>query len=502
MRFRTGIVVHRLATAAYAFLFAAGAAAQTAQIADTAWDELYRSDLDSLRAFIVANHPGAVDAQNPDFVRTLADSYDEALRATSEVTNYTSYAIALARFGNRFQDRQLQVEVTRPLDDIRHAGLFPVYRDGGFVIAGADTRYGPLSTALLGAEVLGCDSLDVRQLFTRRVLSWRGRPAIESDWYVSAPLLFADYGRPTPPAPASCRFAISDRRIEIPLIWKAVAPDVVNHEQLALASVVARSPGVERLDSANGIWVNIPTFAADTHQTDAPMHALLDSLRAALEANPKWRLVVLDLRGNEGGESKWGEEIAQMLLGKRWAQQALSWLNDGVYSEWRVSPFNVRAAWGMVTEIERRHSAESADAKRMRSIVDSMFAALERGDSLYGPKQRRRGVKPPPSTKLPGRLVLLTSASCDGACLDFLDQVRLHPAAIHVGQATSADTEYAANWEMQLPSGLASISFPLNVYRNRRRASNVSLIPKVAYRGNIADSEAVRGWLLRNYSSW
>jgi hypothetical protein len=131
-----------------------------------------------------------------------------------------------------------------------------------------------------------------------------------------------------------------------------------------------------------------------------------------------------------------------------------------------------------------------------------MFVALERGDSLYGEKQRRRGVKRPPTPKLPGRIVVLTSAGCSGACLDFLDLVKLHPAAIHVGQATSAETTYSAAWGMQLPSGLASISLPLSVYRHRRRVPNEFHDPGVAFPGNIADGEAVRGWVMRSYSGW
>lgn len=300
MRFRSGLRARRLAAIACAFLLAAVAAAQSALVADTNWAELYRSDLDTLAAFIVANHPGAVDAQNPEFNRTLADSYKEAVRAARTVTDYASYAVALARFGNRFQDHQLRIDSTRPLGDIRHAGLYPVYRHGGFVIAGVDARYGPLSAALLGSEVLGCDSVNVRKLFTERVLSWQGRRDVESDWYAAAPLLFADFGPPTPPAPISCRFAVADRRIEIPLIWSAAPSDVVRQNQRALAELASRPPGVESLDSGRAIWVDIPTFEADEEHQAEPMRAVRDSLAAVLKARPKWRLLVLELLGSLG----------------------------------------------------------------------------------------------------------------------------------------------------------------------------------------------------------
>ena len=470
--------------------------------ADTVWSDIYRADLDTLRAFIADNHPGAVDAKNPEFARTLAAAYEEAVRDTALVTSYSSYAIALARFGHRFQDGHLSIGGTRPLGLIREAGIYPVYRGGGFMVADADARYGPLAPALRGATVLGCGRDDAAHLFTTRVLSWRGRAAIEADWFRWAPLLFTDYGPPTPPAPEVCRFAIADRVVEIPLQWRSAPATAVREKQVALTSIAGRSLGLERYDDGRMLWVNVPTFGVDGEERVAAMRALLDSLGAALKATPKWSLLVFDLRGNEGGSSRWGDEIARIVFGERWLRQAHAWLSDGTYAEWRVSPFNLAAVDGIVRQLEGRHGADSDDVKRMRAFRASMAGALERGEPLLGTPTRRRNHKPPAATKLPGRVVLLTSASCFSACLDFLDRMRLHPAAIQVGQTTSVDTDYMENWGTRLPSGLASISYPMKVYRNRRRAHNEAYTPAVPYEGAIGDTDAVRAWIAQRAGSW
>jgi hypothetical protein len=464
--------------------------------ADTVWSELYRADLDSLRAFIASNHPGAVDPANPEFARTLSSAYEEAVRDSALVTNYAAYAIALARFGNRFQDAHLKITGTRSLGDVREAGIYPVYRSGGFVVAEADGRYGPLAPAMRGATVLGCGREDAAQIFTSRVLSWRGRSSIEADWHRWAPLLFADYGPPTPPAPASCRFAIGDRVIEIPLQWQTAPASAVRQKHRALTSGPLRDFGVERHDGGRMLWVNVPTFGVDGEERVAAMKALLDSLRAALASTPSWSMLVFDLRGNEGGSSRWGDEIARIVYGDRWLAQAHAWLSDGTWVEWRVSPYNLTAIDGIVEQLEGRHGANSDEAKRMRTFRESMAAALERGDSLVGTPRKRRNVKPPAATKLPGRVVLLTSASCFSACLDFLDRMRLHPAAIQVGQSTGADTDYMENSGARLPNGLVSIGYPMKVYRNRRRAHNEVYRPQRPYEGRIEDTKALRAWLL------
>jgi hypothetical protein len=58
------------------------------------------------------------------------------------------------------------------------------------------------------------------------------------------------------------------------------------------------------------------------------------------------------------------------------------------------------------------------------------------------------------------------------------------------------------NWGARLPSGLVSISFPMKVYRNRRRAHNAAYAPTVPYGGAIEDTDAVRAWIARRNGEW
>jgi hypothetical protein len=172
---------------------------------DTDWRRTYLADLEAARRVITEDHPGPVDEKNPAFRRTLASAYDEAWRAAPQVKSYTSYAIALRRFVNRFQDAHLSVSGSRPLEGVRAAGIYPVWRGKAFVVEEVDTRYGERAAALKGATIVSCDGVPASRLFTERVLSWRGRPAIAADWFLWAPLLLVDYGPPTPKAPARCR---------------------------------------------------------------------------------------------------------------------------------------------------------------------------------------------------------------------------------------------------------------------------------------------------------
>ena len=460
---------------------------------DTSWTALYARDLDSLRAAIAAHHPGAIDAQNPEFARTLARAYEEASALTPQVRDFASFHVALTRFINQFQDAHLSVAFTRQVDSVREAGLIAEYRNERFFVADVHQRY-PGSASLVGAEIISCDGVSVRDVFRNRVLWWRGRATVAADWHRQAPQLFIDYGPPTPPAPRSCTFASGGRTITQQLVWRTTPAAALNAVLQRAGAPVEHGLGTERVASEQ-LWVRLPTFSANQEPQLSAMRATLDSLRAFVRSARAWRTIVLDLRGNSGGSSSWGDEIAGILFGSEWRRQATSYLFDGVYTEWRLSADNIRAMRGIQEQIARRTGPGSESERQFRTFVDSAEAALGRGDAFVGTPQARTGVPAPPPVPVPGRIVVITTPSCFSACLDFLDRLRLHPAVTQVGQTTGVDTNYMEVWGGPI-SGLTWLNYPLKVYRNRRRGNNEAYAPHVHYQGSLADEAHLRDFVL------
>jgi len=470
---------------------------------DTAWSEIFVKDLNAARQRIANAHPGVVDAKNPAFAKTLETAYREALDAAPRVKDYNAYRMLLMRFGNRFQDRHLNVGADRAFQNARSAGIYPVYRDGRFVVAEVDSRYGVRAAAIRGAAVRACDRVPAKDFFAERVLSWRGRPSIEADWYMYAPLYLFHYSDVLGAAPTSCTFEKNGVNTTVTLDWQSFEPGAVNAVLGRLTGFDARPLSLERLDDGRKLWVNLPTFAVNDSASIASMRALIDTLRVELARNKRWDLLVFDLRGNSGGSSTWGDEIMQALFGQAYAQAARAYLDDGVFTEWRVSAENIEALDGIIKQQIDRHGADHPDVQRTRQFRDSMAAALARGEKLLPTGSgQRSGVRPPAPVALPGRVVALTSAQCFSACLDFLDRIKLHPAVIQVGEPTGVDTDYMENWGTSLPSGIARIGHPMKVYRNRHRANNQSYPPDVLYTAGLHDTNAVRQWVLDNYARW
>ncbi|HEX6576663.1 MAG TPA: S41 family peptidase [Gemmatimonadaceae bacterium] len=469
--------------------------------ADTVWREVYLKDLEFARDVIASDHPGSVDNLNPAFRQTLSSAYKEAIDAAQIINSYESYRIALGRFGNRFQDGHLNVgpRQSRSLKGVRAAGLYPIYRNGKFVIQSVDDRYGAEVSALKGAMLTSCDGKPIETHFRNTILSWRGRPNAQADWYKWAPFTLIDYGPPTAAAPSRCTLTSGPRSIDVTLKWDSLNSRALSDASRESSGFAVHPLGV-KLESDGSIWLDIPSFAIDGDSVPR-MRATIDSLRALLKSNPKWPLIVIDLRGNDGGSSVWAAEIAQAIFGERWLDQAEKWLSDGRYIQYRVSKRNLESLEGQLKQSIERHGAESESVKGTRMLIDSMKAAYSRGDSLFGPTNTPSGDRRPQAVPVPGRIVVVTSSSCFSACLDFMDLLLLHPSVIHVGQPTAVDTQYMENWGWTSPSGIIQVGYPMKVYRNRRRAGNEAYVPRVR-RDDLSDTDSLQEWIKANYSRW
>ncbi|MFP5247202.1 MAG: S41 family peptidase, partial [Thermoanaerobaculia bacterium] len=365
----------------------------------------------------------------------------------------------------------------------REAGIVVRRRGDGLVVEEADPARYP---TLKGATLISCGGEPALAHFEKRVLSWRGRPSVEADWHLLAPLLFVDYGPPSPNPPSRCRFSTGD----VTLQWR---PTTSERIEAMLQEKTDRTLSVEEFDGT--IWVNLPTFSVNDPKSIEQMHAVIAKTKEAVQRG-NWKRLVFDLRGNAGGSASWGAELAEGVFGEAWTRGAWEWLSDGVYVEWRVSTDNVKAVEGNIRQSEQRHGVDSDQTKNMRRFHERISAALANQDVLYGSASPREGVPKPEPVALPGRVVVITSATCFSACLDFLDLLRVHPAVVQVGEITGVDTVYMENWGKPLPSGNGQISYPMKVYRNRRRGNNEPYVPHTRYPGDLEDTEALRRWVL------
>lgn len=89
----------------------------------------------------------------------------------------------------------------------------------------------------------------------------------------------------------------------------------------------------------------------------------------------------------------------------------------------------------------------------------------------------------------------MTDPNCASACLDFLDLTTKLPGVVRIGLPTAADTNYLELSFVPLPSGRATLGYPMKMYMHRARGPNVAYLPLLAWPGGAMTDESILHWI-------
>ncbi len=455
------------------------ASLQSGQHAD--WPTLAMGDLRAMHDLIRDNHPGPVDAGNPQFNAWLEAGLAEALPLAEAAHSRSDHEYALRVYANGFADGHLGVRFPP-----RNAALWPGFlttTDARGITRVSVTAPGALIP--LGAALLGCDGEDAAALLHRRVQCPLANPAVPQRLGLASPWLMIAADDAAPPF-ARCRFDEAER--EIDLRWQPIS-------SAALQQRITEAQGILRpplgLREVAGVWfVSLPSFQW-TGADLARMQAFLADLNQHAAQLHEVRHVVIDLRGNDGGDSLWGEAVASALWGRDHVSAVEDSLDGSV--EWRVSERNATAVQSDAAAIRAEGQAEAAEEF---SAIAAKIAALSGTGTALLPAPEPVGPAPEPfPSPFQNPVYVLTEPHCASACLDFMDLLRRLPGVVQVGLPTSADTTYLELASAPLPSGQATLAYAMKVYRNRARRNNEWHDPAIPWPGGAMTDEAVAAWI-------
>ena len=298
---------------------------------------------------------------------------------------------------------------------------------------------------------------------------------------------------PFVPATAVCRFRSDGKTRDWALAWRSAAEAEIEPALDASCGRVQR-----RLDaSVSGElawWISIPDMGdtSDWAGFYGKIERNLADIRAA-------GVVVIDLRGNGGGSSVYGEKLASLLWGD--ALVAARWPGSGP-TVWRASKAN-RDYWvDLTARMSENPNLSAGDKAAFDSILKDFDRALAGGEPTFrrGETGKTRAPAHPPNP-VSGRVVLLTDYACDSACLDLMDLFTAMPNTTQAGTMTSADTIFMELTVIpSLPSTLSGFGFGHKAWIERPRPSNRPYRPtrKLTWHGSPDDDAGERKWLLES----
>ncbi len=363
-------------------------------------------------------------------------------------------------------------------------------RGNTWVVTDAD----PPSTALLGAVLDSCNGQGVEALARKNVGGFR------ADWDIGAqqaqfgPWLLVDEGNPFITRPTSCVFDTNGQRQTITLDWVRIKRDKLLPRLTKAGGAGQAGFGIRQVGS--GYWIALQDLiSARAEDVTKAVEQQKEMLRSA-------PFVVLNVRGNGGGSSLLGREIAASLFGAPYVEARLGSVTSsscgGPNGAWRVSPGNIKDQEYLLGSPDFMRLGGPEVRQVLETTLHNLRDARAHGRAFSGPTHcadaapQSTGTAAPPS-EMKGRLVLVTDNLCFSSCLSVTDDFR-QLGAFHIGQTTDAATHYVDVREQYLPSGnslfstLQSLdpSSPLEVGPFK---------PALMYDGDIADTPTLEKWV-------
>lgn len=461
----------------------------------TDWATNFQVDMQAVRHIILESHPGPVDALNPGFRDWLDTGFEQQMALADSIDSAEQYVYAMQKYIGGFRDGHLNIRFDVDLGPARWPGFFTTWRDGTVVVHTVDPDV--VTELAEGDELRSCDGQTAEQLVRQRVFDFRYDPALPAAWVPAAARAFVDLGNPFVVTPKHCVFVREQRDIPLDLEWREFSLDERKDDYDAARG--RTRPEVGLFEPETGVyWLQAPTFGPN----EAQIAAYRDAFQQLRDARNAAKLVVFDLRGNDGGSSMWAGLFAEAL----WDESPDDDEEDATYVEWRVSEGNV-AYWETLPPRIREQFGESHYAYAWSiHVLNHLAAALKDGQDLWretpvdgerDSKDTATAEKSSPATaRYGGTVVVLTDTTCGSACLDAMSLLAEEPGVVHVGSVTSADTQYMEARAVQLPSGLATLVIPIKVYRGRVRPDGGYFTPAFRFEGLHWTDEALRSWVL------
>jgi hypothetical protein len=453
---------------------------------DEKWGGLALQDLDFLRKQILSLHPLASDPADAAFKQRVEAAYTKALEQARFAKNYTAYIYSLNSFLYTLDDETIQLLPKNPPEFLDWVGFLLDYQNGKPVVRSVDADIPGVETRVVnGWPLLNCETIAYEDYVKQRLEGLEtGSLGDQAKLIRNNAKIFIDYRNPQNNRPSVCEFATSDGKRRVRLTWRPMSEAIKNRlkDDLAAIARVPQKPDVRVRYLANGaVWIHLSSL--DGFVAKEALNSVVEELRKENRSIRRAPFVVIDVRGNQGGQTFWAQAIAQQLCSKdqvaAQAPQALRYrATREVQNTLEQAATKIGGAFGM----------------HYTKIAQNIAQAIEKGDAFASITVQKS--VPPSAAKArsdrAGLVFMLTDAGCINACLEARD-LFLNLGALQIGEITSpSPTLTETLFEAQLPSGNGLVRLPL-------AAKQVPPAPQAplnaTWTGRMDDDAAIVPWI-------
>lgn len=452
------------------------------------WRVLAEMDSRASLELIERNHPAAAPSLGDiDFQQRLRRARTHVEERLPKIESYPGYDALMSGLAADFGDRHIWSTPLVRYEFRAWAGLI-LGRQGGAWLVRAQDRQGG-EPPLLGHRLVNCDGVDAERWGRERIGLFKGNASIEAQLSRHASWLLLRDGNTFLPWPKVCTFeSPTGERKTVTLNWRQAELSEIERVAGSAEPTAKAGMGVEPF--GRGVWIKLETLESPA----IPVVAGIEAQSALLRSAP---VAVVDLRGNEGGDSAHAVSIARALVGSARIAAANRSAPDCSGAFWRASPDNLATltAWR-----DRLAGGDPQSLAYVAGLVRDMEAAIAAGRafapdlpacaSATGPGEVRQTA--PLKPQRGQALVVVTDRSCFSSCLVAVDLFR-RLGALHVGEATDVSTRYMEVRQEVLPSGIRTFSTLQKVALGTGDFGPYS--PMIAYPGDLSRTAELQQWV-------
>lgn len=462
-----------------------GCASQTTPIEPKSpWSQMTRIDVEAAYKMLSEDHPGMAESVNDDELKNnMAAGYAKALERAKQVESFEGYLATMSALSMAAGDKHVWSRTSYKAKSVKWTGLM-ISRQGDDYVVTSDEEQDE-EKSLVGYRLVSCDNVAVDTFAKDKLGEFHAVWSIEAQRIQKTPYLLIDDGNPFVLRPQNCQFEKQQQQVSRNMEWQTVKRTELKDKIRAASNRGAAGHGVKEFEK--GYWIGLQTLGKKAGDVVAEVQAKQALLKQA-------EVVVLDVRGNGGGNSTYGDQIARVLFDNADESKRTKHNCDVV---WRVSNRNLKQ---MEYYVDAFSSSMPEFVEGFKPKLELAKSAFEQDKDFTGPTEcsttkpeaEESAVKKP-MPKAKKKVVLLTDNTCFSSCLIVTDRFK-KLGALHIGQPTDANTHYMEVREDVMPSGLSHFS-TLQAMSPASPKHYGLFIPDVMYHGDIADTRVLKNWV-------
>lgn len=440
----------------------------------------FQADLNYIHGSIKSNFVGYT--HSPELRKNADAAYLREIDHAQKCHSNLDYIKSIKRYFSLFNDPHVKAvwngtekygalieisagkklpKLTFPIQFVS-AGVFVSRIDGKTFVQGIDPIILPASSLKKGDELKSCYGKKPQDILENEILPFEPVSAKEAALYRFTPHIFVRWDQPST-GTIQCEFVRDGQSFSQTLTWKSVAE---NYLEKTFQNEPSKIYGIEK--TPYGHWVTLKTFAGYSEEVNKQLKQFVEDAKTLR----KDKVIVVDVRGNGGGNSSWGSA---------WIDEVFGYHKEPPIKSFFVlaSPGNKAHFEGLYSHLKKTDGLTSEEAAVFwQKILNTVKVPTGKLVEFHETPSKS---KTPTKTNFKGSLFVLTDAGVFSSGETFVEQLKLMPRVKQVGIATNASTYYSDIRFDIAPSGLA-FNFPTKGFSDPayKRGSGEALIPEIS----------------------